>query len=65
MQYVQTLRIEEAKQMLERSDLSVDAVAEEVGYEDPTHFRRLFKRQVGVTPGRYRKRFRAPSAMLA
>lgn len=57
VQYVQNLRIEEAKQMLERSALPVDAVAQEVGYEDPTHFRRLFKRLAGVTPARYRRRF--------
>jgi transcriptional regulator GlxA family with amidase domain len=55
--YVQTLRIEEAKQALETSDRPTDAVACEVGYEDPTFFRRLFKRATGVTPARYRQRF--------
>jgi transcriptional regulator GlxA family with amidase domain len=56
-EYVQTLRIEEAKQMLETGDLATDAVAFEVGYEDPAFFRRLFKRATGVTPARYRQRF--------
>lgn len=56
--YVQRLRIEEAKQLLESSALAVDAIARAVGYEDITSFRRLFKRMVGVTPGRYRQRFR-------
>lgn len=55
--YVQALRIEEAKQLLERSALAVDLVAAEVGYEDPVHFRRVFRRLVGETPGRYRRRF--------
>jgi transcriptional regulator GlxA family with amidase domain len=57
IEYVQTLRIEEAKQTLETSDRPTDAVAREVGYEGPTFFRRLFKRTTGVTPARYRQRF--------
>ncbi len=59
MDYVQTLRIEEAKQVLETSDMATDSVARLIGYEDPTYFRRLFKKRTGVTPARYRQRFRA------
>ncbi len=55
--YVQTIRIEEAKQLLETGRSSVDEIAFDVGYEDSNSFRRLFKRMVGVTPGRYRQRF--------
>jgi transcriptional regulator GlxA family with amidase domain len=55
--YVQTMRIEEAKQLLESSTLAVEQVGTAVGYEDPTFFRRLFKRSTGVTPSRYRQRF--------
>ena len=55
--YVQTLRIEEAKQLLETGTAPVDSIAFDVGYEDPNSFRRLFKRMVGVTPARYRQRF--------
>lgn len=57
--YVQTLRIEEAKQILETTDEPTDAVAHLVGYDDPAFFRRVFKRLVGVTPARYRQRFQA------
>lgn len=55
--YIQTLRIEEAKQMLEATATSIDEIGLAVGYEDPTFFRRLFKRSTGVTPSRYRQRF--------
>ncbi|WP_366554486.1 GlxA family transcriptional regulator [Aquibaculum sediminis] len=55
--YVQSLRLEEAKQMLESSSAPVDAVALEVGYADPAFFRSLFKRAVGLSPARYRQRF--------
>jgi len=58
--YVQRLRIEDAKQRLERSDDSVDEISWRVGYEDPAFFRRLFKRTTGLAPGAYRKRFRIP-----
>ena len=57
LEYVHTLRLEEAKQMLESGTLSVEAIANEVGYEDAGFFSRLFKRQVNLTPAQYRKRF--------
>jgi transcriptional regulator GlxA family with amidase domain len=58
--YVQRLRIEDAKRRLERTDAAADEVAWQVGYEDPAFFRRLFKRTTGLTPGAYRRRFQLP-----
>ncbi len=58
IEYVHTLRLEEAKQLLESGDEPVEAVAQDVGYEDAAFFGRLFRRKVGVTPTQYRKRFR-------
>jgi transcriptional regulator GlxA family with amidase domain len=55
--YVHTLRLEEAKQMLEASELAVEAIANAVGYEDMSFFSRLFRRQVGLTAAQYRRRF--------
>ncbi|MDF0602770.1 AraC family transcriptional regulator [Psychromarinibacter sp. C21-152] len=55
--YVQAVRVEEAKHMLETTDLATDAVAFEVGYDDPSYFRRLFRRKTGVTPAAYRRHF--------
>ena len=57
MEYLQTMRIEESKHLLETTEMPVDQVAVEIGYEDPNFFRRLFKRRVGITPARYRQRF--------
>jgi transcriptional regulator GlxA family with amidase domain len=59
LQYVHTLRIEEAKQMLESGDEPVERIADEVGYEDAGFFSRLFQRNVGLTPAQYRRRFGA------
>jgi transcriptional regulator GlxA family with amidase domain len=59
--YVQRLRIEDAKRRLERTEVSVDEISWQVGYEEPAFFRRLFKRLTGVTPGAYRRRFSIPN----
>jgi len=59
LEYIHTLRLEEAKQMLEGGEQAVEAIANEVGYEDASFFGRLFKRKVGLTPTQYRKRFGA------
>jgi len=59
LEYVHTLRLEEAKQMLESSDNPVEAIANEVGYEDAGFFGRLFRRQVSLSPAQYRRRFGA------
>ena len=55
--YVQFIRIEEAKRLLETDPVSVEEIGHVVGYEDPTFFRRLFKRKAGLTPAAYRRKF--------
>jgi len=57
LEYVHTLRLEEAKHLLERTVMPIEAVAQEVGYEDASFFSRLFRRSVALTPAQYRKRF--------
>ena len=59
--YVQRLRVEDAKRRLERTDAPADEISWKVGYEDAAFFRRLFKRVTGMTPGAYRRRFQVPS----
>jgi transcriptional regulator GlxA family with amidase domain len=65
LDYIQALRLEEAKQMLETSDLPVEAIANEVGYEETSFFGRLFRREVGLTPAQYRLRFGALNRALS
>lgn len=60
LEYVQRLRIDDAKRRLEQTDFPIDEISWRVGYEDPAFFRRLFKRTTGLAPGAYRKRFRIP-----
>ncbi|MDQ0739923.1 GlxA family transcriptional regulator [Pseudomonas sp. W4I3] len=55
--YLQTLRLERAKQMLESTRMTLDSITYAVGYEDSNSFRRLFQQRVGILPAAYRKRF--------
>lgn len=57
LEHVHMLRLEAAKELLERDDRPAGTVAFEVGYEDAAFFRRLFRRHVHLTPSQYRKRF--------
>jgi len=55
--YVQHMRIEAAKQCLERSEATVGEITFQVGYRDIRSFRRLFQRCVGLSPKDYRAKF--------
>jgi AraC family transcriptional activator FtrA len=55
MQYLQAVRIERSKDLLEAERLPVPEVAERVGYQDRVAFGRLFKKTVGMTPAAYRQ----------
>lgn len=57
IKYVQSLRIEAAKQLLETTDAPIDDIAAEVGYVDPKSFRSLFKKMTSIAPSDYRRRF--------
>lgn len=51
----QRIRMEKAQDMLSNTNLSVAAISEEVGYDAPEHFIRLFKKYTKMTPSAYRK----------
>jgi transcriptional regulator GlxA family with amidase domain len=55
--YLQAVRIEAAKAMLERDPTPIQAVSSAVGYDDVAFFRSLFKRSTGMTPAEYRAHF--------
>jgi len=55
--YLQRLRIEAAKPMLEDDRMTIQEVSLAVGYEDVASFRQIFKRHTGMTPADYRSRF--------
>jgi len=56
--YVQKLRIENAKRLLETTKLSASEIMYKVGYNDERSFRRLFKQHTGLAPKHYRNKFK-------
>ena len=52
-QYITELRIEKAKELLTNTKLSLAEISEAVGFNDYFYFIKKFKREVGVTPGKF------------
>jgi len=55
--YLQNLRMEAAKRRLETTLDNVNEITFQIGYEDSSTFRRLFKRYTGISPREYRDKF--------
>jgi transcriptional regulator GlxA family with amidase domain len=61
--YLQGLRLDAARALLEVGDLTVQSIASQVGYGDVSSFSRLFREVVGLSPGAYRRRFRTHATL--
>lgn len=57
-QYIASLRIVKAKNLLKNTALSISEVAAEVGYGEPNYFTNVFRKETGVSPKQYRKNAR-------
>ncbi|MCH2040000.1 MAG: helix-turn-helix domain-containing protein [Saccharospirillaceae bacterium] len=57
-QYLQQLRCEQARQLLQDTNLNIADIAAAVGYQDGGYFTRIFKKQAGQTPGQFRQKVR-------
>lgn len=58
MQYLLTIRVNNAASLLETTDYAMAEIAAIVGYEDPLYFSRLFRKVKGMSPSEYRKLMR-------
>ncbi|WP_404283480.1 response regulator [Exiguobacterium aurantiacum] len=54
-EYLLSIRMLEAKRLLETSRQRIYEVAQAVGFSDDKYFRKVFKKQVGITPNKYRE----------
>ncbi|ANQ49869.1 helix-turn-helix transcriptional regulator [Flammeovirga sp. MY04] len=52
--YFTTQRINKAKELLSKTDLPINEIAYEIGYNDPLYFTRIFKKREGVSPSQFR-----------
>jgi YesN/AraC family two-component response regulator len=51
------LRIEKTKEKLLFSTATIETISQEVGYEDTSYLRRIFKKETGLSLSEYRKRY--------
>lgn len=56
MEYLQKIRMDEAKRLLVSSDKVIDGISTQIGYKNLSHFYKVFKEQTGITPKEYRNR---------
>ena len=54
-EYIQNKIIDLAKERIMGSEMTVNQIAYELGFQYPQHFTRIFKKKVGCTPSEYRK----------
>jgi len=55
-QYCNTLKLKNAATLLRHTQLSITQIAAQAGYNNVTHFNRIFRQQFGISPGIYRKK---------
>ncbi len=55
LQYLLSLRISRAMNLLEHTDYNITQISYAVGYENVSYFRRLFQKHTGMTPGEYQR----------
>ena len=55
-EFIRIIRLKRAADLLERSQMYVNEVAFQVGFNDPKYFRKYFKEEFGVTPSEYKNR---------
>jgi len=54
-EYLSRYRIKQAQDLLRDTEDSITDVAAQVGFEDPAYFSRVFRKQIGHSPQRYRE----------
>ena len=59
--YVESIRVEAARRMLESTDFGLDEISTACGFGTVETMHRAFKRRVRITPGQYRHHFRTPT----
>jgi len=53
-EFVRMIRLRYAKKILTTTFLNINEISYEVGFQDPSYFRKCFKQQFGVSPIKYR-----------
>jgi transcriptional regulator GlxA family with amidase domain len=57
LEYIQRVRVEAAKRLLEKGKVGIEQICLKSGYEDFNFFRKVFKRHTGLSPMEYRRKY--------
>ncbi len=52
---IRSIRLSKAKELLKESTMNISEIAYETGFSDPAYFTRVFRKEFGITPSRYKK----------
>ncbi|GAA0310287.1 two-component system response regulator YesN [Gracilibacillus halotolerans] len=55
-EYLHKTRIEQAKNLLKKHEISISSISEKIGYSDPSYFTKVFKKMEGISPRQYRRK---------
>nr|MCR5236353.1 AraC family transcriptional regulator [Lachnospiraceae bacterium] len=58
LEYLTSIRMDKARELMKDPSVSVKDICGEVGYADPNYFSRIFKKTVGITPTEYREKLK-------
>lgn len=64
LKYLQRLRVEAGKRMMETQNLTFEQITHRVGYESSSYFRKVFTQICHITPKAYRQKWGPPNTML-
>jgi len=64
IKYIQSYRLQKAKELLENSPYSIKEISDMTGYNDCFYFSKTFKKNVGVSPKKYRENIAYPSTYI-
>lgn len=59
LQYQRKIQIDQAKSLLEATEMTITEISERIGMGDSGYFNRVFRQTIGVTPSQYRQKFQA------
>ena len=58
-QYIKSIRIQRACELLGETNLKISRISKEIGIDSLPYFSRIFKKEVGLSPHKYRKKYRS------
>ena len=63
-QYINKKRIEKATELLRKGNWSVEDVSQQVGFSDCSYFSRAFKKEIGISPVKYKIMYRESASSI-